>query len=244
MIDISMRKLINFLILFAGIVISSQASAQSVHCSYGYQDSSCGPTMTGTAQTPPQCSTAAGWTTSVPAVWQGSHFSSPQCNYQAPPSCPTGWITTASPGWTGSSWTGPFCQIPNPPDPKACQYGFSSGPTWTGSEWTYNCNAPPPPTPTVTCASQAAAQGYTLTNGFGRSGPFTGYYTKFDGSYGHGTYYSDEYGATGGTWSDTCGNSGNTYILYCTVSPTDGSVMGPLTGGPNAPGSASCGGPN
>jgi hypothetical protein len=128
--------------------------------------------------------------------------------------------------------------MPQPPQQGTCQYGFLSGPTWTGSSWTYSCNPPPPPTPTVTCASQAQAQGVTLTNGYGRQGPFTGYYTNFDGSYGHGTYYQYEYGATGPTWTDTCGNSGNTFLAYCPVSPADGSVMGQLDIEPTAPGCA------
>ncbi|CAE6832426.1 hypothetical protein R69746_06555 [Paraburkholderia aspalathi] len=228
-------------VLLGVILLSGRgAFAAPVTCSYGYQDSTCGTFLSNSPQVAPTCSSGAGWTTVSPAKWIGSQYSAPQCNYQAPPSCPPGWITTASPGWTGSFWTGPFCQIPAAPT-NPCQYGYASGPTWTGSSWTYTCNAPPP---TVTCASEAQAQGYTLTDGYGTSGPFTGYYIKFDGSYGYGTYNNVEYGATGPVWTDSCGNSGNTYLLYCPVSRTDGSALGQLTGNTTSPGSAACGGPN
>lgn len=241
-----MKKFLKLLILCIGLCIGSHAwaQAQRTHCAYGFQDSSCGATIATGAQSPPACPASPGWTTIAGARWQGSHFSSPQCNYQAPPSCPAGYSTVSSASWNGSSWVGLACAIPPPPGSGSCQYGFLSGPTWTGSSWSYTCNAPPPPTPTVTCASEAAAQGYTLTNNFGRQGPFNGYYIKFDGSYGSGTYYNNEYGATGPVWTDTCGTSGNTYILYCPVSPTDGSAMGQLTGNTTSPGPAACGGPN
>jgi len=241
-----MKKFLKLLIVCIGLCIGSHAwaQAQHTHCAYGFQDSSCGATIATGAQSPPTCPASPGWTTIAGARWQGSHFSSPQCNYQAPPSCPAGYSTVSSASWNGSSWVGLACAIPPPPGSGSCQYGFLSGPTWTGSSWSYTCNAPPPPTPTVTCASEALAQGYTLTNGYGRSGPFTGYYINFDGSYGHGAYYNQEYGATGPVWTDTCGTSGNTYILYCPVSPTDGSAMGQLTGNTTSPGSAACGGPN
>ncbi|MGF6996933.1 hypothetical protein P3T25_005308 [Paraburkholderia sp. GAS32] len=240
-----MKELLKFVILCVGLVLGThacaQAQAQRTHCSYNFQDSSCGSVIRTAAQSPPACSTAPGWTTGAAAQWQGSHFSSPQCNYQAPPSCPSGWIETVGPSWNGSAWVGMSCQIPAQPGPNTCQYGFASGPSWNGSAWVYSCKS----APTVTCASEAQSQGYTLTNGYGTSGPFTGYYTKFDGSYGYGTYKNVEYLATGPVWNDVCANTGNTWVMSCTVSPTDGSVMGQLTGSPYGAQSASqCSGVN
>jgi hypothetical protein len=216
------------------VLVAHIAMANPVVCSPGYYDATCNGRIAAAYQTPPSCSTGPGWTTQASAQWQGSHFSSPQCNYQAPPQCQSGWQTTSSPSWNGSSWVGLSCQPPPPPT-NPCQYGFASGPTWNGSAWTYSCNA----APAVTCASQAQSQGYTLTNQFGgRQGPFNGPYTKFDGSYGSGTYYQYEYGATGPTQTTTCGDTYNTYIMYCPVSPTDGSAIGQLTGSGTAPGCA------
>jgi len=126
-----------------------------LRCSAGNQDSTCAPHVSSAWQTPPTCPAQPGWTTVASAVWIGSQYSAPQCNYQAPPQCPTGWVTTASPGWTGNSWTGPFCQMPQPPGPNSCQYGFASGPAWTGSSWSYTCNAPPPAID-VTASCEAA----------------------------------------------------------------------------------------
>ncbi|MGF6996934.1 hypothetical protein P3T25_005309, partial [Paraburkholderia sp. GAS32] len=123
-------------------------------------DSSCGSVIRTAAQSPPACSTAPGWTTGAAAQWQGSHFSSPQCNYQAPPSCPSGWIETVGPSWNGSAWVGMSCQIPAQPGPNTCQYGFASGPSWNGSAWVYSCNSAPA---SVTPADQQQA---CLTYGF------------------------------------------------------------------------------
>lgn len=156
----------------------------------------------------------------APRVWTFSngHYS---CQAPPPPTCPGGYTEMTAPTWDGAAWVGMVCVPSTPPPP------------------------PPPPTSTVTCASEAQSQGYTLTNGLGTSGPFTGYYTKFDGSYGYGTYNNVSYGATGPVWTDVCANSGNRYILICTVSPTNGSVMGQLTGTPDGAQSASqCSGVN
>jgi hypothetical protein len=137
------------------------------------------------------------------------------CQAPPPPSCLGGYTETAAPSWNGAAWVGMVC-VPTTPPP-----------------------------PTVTCASEAQSQGYTLTNGYGMSGPITGYYTKFDGSYGYGTYNQVKYGANGPVWNDVCANTGTAYILYCSVSPTDGSVLGQLTGSPDGAQSASqCSGVN
>lgn len=201
------------------------AIATPVVCSQGYWDATCNGRVNAGYQTPPTCSTDAGWTTVGAATWQGSHFSSPQCKYEARPQCLTGWEEISAPSWNGSEWVGQVCRMPQQPGPTACEYGFASGPTWTGSAWTWTCNA----APTVTCESQAAKQGYTINRGFGTTGPFTGYYVNFDGSYGHGSYLETQYGATGPTGYDQCGNSFNTYIVYCQTSPTDGHVLGQVS---------------
>lgn len=235
-----MRKLLKFLILCVGLIIGSQAWAQRTHCTYGYQDSSCGTSIATAAQTPTLCSTGPGWTALAAGVWQGSKFSDPQCHYEAQPSCASGWVQQSAPVWNGSSWVGLACVPPQQPGPTTCQYGFASGPSWNGTAWIYSCNA----APAVTCASQAQSQGFTITSGPSTQGPFTGPYIKFDGTYGSGSYFNKVYGATGPTASDTCGDTSNSYTLYCPVSTTDGSVLGQVTGSANLPGGASCGGPN
>jgi hypothetical protein len=88
------------------------AFSAPVVCSYGYQDSSCTPAITAAPQAAPTCSTAAGWTTAAAATWIGSQYTAPQCNYQAPPSCPSGDITTSAASWNGSAWVGLGCQAP------------------------------------------------------------------------------------------------------------------------------------
>ncbi|MGF6997366.1 hypothetical protein P3T25_005743 [Paraburkholderia sp. GAS32] len=227
--------------LIVGVFLAGRdALAGPVRCSVNNQDSTCVGHLTTAWQTAPTCPNQPGWTTVASAQWIGSQYSAPQCNYQAPPSCPPGRVEAVPPSWNGSAWVGQACQIPSAPQ-NVCPYGFASGPVWNGSTWIYSCNS----APTVTCASEAQSQGYTLTNGYGISGPFTGYYTKFDGSYGYGTYNQVKYGANGPVWNDVCANTGTAYILYCSVSPTDGSVLGQLTGYPNGAQSASeCSGVN
>ncbi|MCP3718511.1 hypothetical protein [Paraburkholderia sp. CNPSo 3281] len=151
------------LILLLGAA-SAKAEAPA-HCAYGYQDSSCLGPQYRAAQTPPTCSTGAGWTTLTPAKWMGSGFTQPQCNYQAPPSCQTGWQEISGPSWNGSAWVGLSCQIPPAPGPNTCQYGFASGPTWNGSSWVYSCNAQPQ-NPAAICTA-AAANGTVISGGVG-----------------------------------------------------------------------------
>lgn len=83
-----------------------------------------------------------------------------------------------------------------------------------------------------------------ITMGPSTQGPFTGPFYKFDGTYFNGTYYNKVYGASGPTMTDTCGNTSDSYTLYCPVSATDGSVLGQISAQTNLPGAASCGGPN
>ncbi len=109
--------------LVTGIFAGHSAFAQSAAgCGAGNQDSTCLGRVTAAPQTPPACSTAAGWTTVAPAQWIGSQYSAPQCNYQAPPPpCPDGDTTTSPASWNGSEWIGPTCAAPPPP---SCPSGF------------------------------------------------------------------------------------------------------------------------
>lgn len=108
--------------LLAGMLFGGGAAmAGPVRCSVNNQDSSCVGNITAAWQTPPTCPASAGWTTIVPANWIGSQYSAPQCNYQAPPTCPPGYDQTAAPSWNGSSWVGLACipSLPPIPDPNA-----------------------------------------------------------------------------------------------------------------------------
>lgn len=213
-----MRKILDLVILCVGLVAGSHAWAQRAHCAYGFQDSSCGPTISTAAQVPQQCSTGPGWTTGATAQWEGSHFSSPQCNYQAPPQCPTGWQEMSGPSWTGSSWVGLSCQPP-PPTQGTCQYGFLSGPAWNGSSWVYTCNAAPPPVssdPIAHCKANAVAAGYSVPPGLAATTLKVGSYTQVAMCYVTGPYY-----AGGGP------NGGTDYEYACFFKNSDGSQYMP-----------------
>ncbi|MEM5316054.1 hypothetical protein [Paraburkholderia sp. JHI869] len=101
------KRVVLGLILLLGAA-SAKAEAPA-HCSYGYQDSSCLGPQYRAAQTPPTCSTGAGWTTLTPAKWIGSGFTQAVCHYDAPPTCGAGTTQTGDPGWNGSSWSAPMC---------------------------------------------------------------------------------------------------------------------------------------
>lgn len=106
--------------LIGGLVLAlfvGSAPAAPAHCSYGYQDSSCLGPQYRAAQTAPICPTDAGWTTLTPAKWIGSRFAQPQCNYEAPPTCPNGDNEIGAPVWNGSSWVGLSCELPQLPRP-------------------------------------------------------------------------------------------------------------------------------
>jgi len=212
----------NFLILCVGLFAGSHAWAQRAHCSYGFQDSSCGPTISTAAQAAPQCPGDPGWTTGTAAQWQGSRFSSPQCNYQPKTTCPAGYSTVSDSYWNGSSWVGLACAIPPPPGSGSCQYGFLSGPTWTGSSWSYTCNAPPPPSnpapsdPIAHCKANAAAAGYTVPPGLAATTLKIGSYTQVAMCYVTGPYY-----AGGGP------NGGTDYEYACFFKNSDGSQYMP-----------------
>lgn len=119
------------LILLLGAA-SAKAEAPA-HCSYGYQDSSCLGPQSRAAQTPPQCSIGPGWTTVAAAVWQGSKFSAPQCNYQAPPTCAPGYDQYSAPVWDGSNWVGLSCIPQAPPvSPPTQIAACAAAPTFQG----------------------------------------------------------------------------------------------------------------
>ena len=92
------------------------AFAAPYGCVYGYEDNTCLQPIRSAPQVAPVCSSAPGWTTIAAAQWQGSHYSAPQCNYQAPPTCPTGSTTIGAPAWNGLSWGAPGC-VTNKPTP-------------------------------------------------------------------------------------------------------------------------------
>ncbi|WP_175961286.1 hypothetical protein [Burkholderia pyrrocinia] len=108
-----MKSLVVLLSFLAVSLFSPAAFAGPVRCSYGFEDSTCAPNVYAAAQPAPTCSTDAGWTTTAAAQWIGSRWSSPSCNYQAPPACSAGSTQTQAPSWNGSSWVGLVC-APNP----------------------------------------------------------------------------------------------------------------------------------
>lgn len=115
------KLLIKLCVLICVSLASEAVLAGPVRCSVNNQDSSCLTPITTAWQTAPTCPPSAGWTTIVPAKWIGSQYSAPQCNYQAPPTCPPGYDQTAAPSWNGSSWVGLACipSLPPIPDPNA-----------------------------------------------------------------------------------------------------------------------------
>jgi hypothetical protein len=112
----------------------SDAMAGPVRCSVNNQDSTCVGHLTTAWQAAPTCPNQPGWTTIASAQWIGSQYSAPQCNYQAPPSCPANDVTVSGPSWTGSSWIGLACQAPAPQVPTAadelaaCKSAYSQTP--------------------------------------------------------------------------------------------------------------------
>jgi len=96
------------------LLASLAANAQPVHCSPGFQDSSCVGVLLNAPQPAPTCSADAGWITTSPAVWQGSGWSVPSCLYLPPPICSANFTMLAAPAWLGASWSAPVC-VPNTP---------------------------------------------------------------------------------------------------------------------------------
>lgn len=116
------------IVTYLGLSLAATAAlAQPARCSPGYQDASCVGYLANPPQVAPTCSTSAGWQTTSPAVWQGSHFSAPGCSYTPPPTCPGGTTQTGNPTWNGSSWSGLVCQPPSaPPSPLNASAGNSA----------------------------------------------------------------------------------------------------------------------
>jgi hypothetical protein len=107
-------KAIRTVLLLVALWATSQgAFASAAGCPSGYQDNTCLSRLVFGAETPQQCPTSPGYTTVSPAQWIGSQYSAPQCNYEAPPSCPPGYVQ-GGPNWNGSSWVDLSC-IPQAP---------------------------------------------------------------------------------------------------------------------------------
>lgn len=169
-------------------------------CAYGRQDNTCIGRVNQAPQAAPTCSTAAGWTTIAAATWIGSTYSSPQCNYTPPPTCPTGYTENSPPSWNGTSWVGLGCTVPpqDPPDPVSM------------------CTATTP-------------SGYALTQygGSESSNTTTNHWAQLAGltSYQDNTVYY--WSANGPVYDVPCPGvqSNNTYTFLCFVHP-DGSLNG------------------
>ena len=110
------RMVIRIALVICTVVGSDVAMAGPVRCSVNNQDSTCVGQITTAWQTPPTCPSTAGYTTVAAAQWIGSQYSAPQCNYQAPPSCPSGYDQTG-PVWNGSTWVNLSCTPHAPPPP-------------------------------------------------------------------------------------------------------------------------------
>jgi hypothetical protein len=106
-------------VFVVGALIAHIGLATPILCSPGYQDATCLTPFVSAAAPAPACRTDPGWTTTAPAVWQGSQWSQPQCSYQAQQVCPVGTTTVSPSTWTGSSWTQPTCQVQAPQPPQA-----------------------------------------------------------------------------------------------------------------------------
>ncbi len=205
-----------------GAYIGMRQACAPIPCTPGYQDSTCAVPLRNGAIPQPQCQTGAGWTTVAAAVWQGSRWSAPQCNYSAPPSCPPDYDMVGGPSWTGASWTQPTCK-----------------PHFT----------PPPPVvidPNVVCT--AAANSHTMTDfdnevfksvdqSMTRNAPF-----RADGlwrdwstipgknpNYPYGVGYRGDvvfYGLLSGPWynkQNACSQQ-NRWESFCYVNPSTGGV--------------------
>ncbi len=101
----------------AGAYIGMRQACAPIPCTPGYQDSTCAAPLRNGAIPQPQCQSGAGWTMVTAAVWQGSRWSDPQCNFQPAPSCPPGFDMLSPPAWNGQSWSAPTCAAPLPPAP-------------------------------------------------------------------------------------------------------------------------------
>lgn len=124
--------------IFVGVAMaafSAAAAAQGpARCSSGNQDATCRGVLLNAAQTPPACSTEAGYRTVTPAQWAGSYYTAPVCSYTAAPTCPTGYEPTQNPSWNGSAWVGLVCKQSTPQPPPINN---------TSVVWSFNAGAMP-----------------------------------------------------------------------------------------------------
>ncbi|WP_168788793.1 hypothetical protein [Paraburkholderia aromaticivorans] len=135
-----MKKLLQAVLFIAGLLIGTSAFANPVICSPGYQDATCVTPIVHAPIPAPTCSSGAGWTTVSSAVWQGSHWSTPQCSYKGQPACPAGQQQVQAASWNGGSWVGLVCR------PQA--------------------TTPPPPTGVTACDAAAVTNGFQITQQF------------------------------------------------------------------------------
>jgi hypothetical protein len=108
-------RCVRFLFLLSFMLGTHLAFANPQICSAGYEDATCLAPISHSVETPPSCSTAAGWATTTPAKWEGSTYTSPVCTYTAAPTCPSGYNETTAPTWNGSGWVGLACAPSTPP---------------------------------------------------------------------------------------------------------------------------------
>ncbi|WP_152035601.1 hypothetical protein [Paraburkholderia caledonica] len=182
-------------------VIAQIALANPVVCSPGYWDATCNPRINAGYQAAPTCSSDPGWTTVSPAQWQGSHFSSPQCNYQAPPSCPAGTTQSVAPAWNGAAWVGLSCQ-PN-------------APTITLPQIAAVCES--------TISAQMARAGFNGTNG-----TYRGMWGTFQGPYAvnPASPYPPQFSRGGFGLGGPGGDSGDFYYVNDLGNPPAGGASG------------------
>ncbi len=190
-----MKFLLRVMLAFGcWLAMVAHAEAAPVRCSYGYQDSTCTTPIRNGPIPQPQCSTGPGWATVSVSVWQGSHWSTPQCNYVSPPTCPPGYNQTSAPRWDGAAWTSPGCAAPPPPQP-------------TTRDWAQICND------YLIKTRTGPIWRYTFKPS--DFNPFTfgtGVATMIGGGWGTGPYYiNGDY-------------SGNDWNYFCAVRVDDGTV--------------------
>lgn len=226
-------------LLSAAAVSVSTAFAGPARCSYGNQDSTCTTPISSAPIPQPQCSTGAGWTTAAAAVWQGSHWSAPQCNYQAPPSCPIGYVQVAPPSWTGTSWIPPTCIPSAPPTMPADQqqacanaaagYGkfispvsaFIGPQSETTNQVANDINTQPPP---LICEAPGTSFG---SSAYGTWPPTNGPYDVY--KLGFGTN-SNGYGSSTQVFACML-NAGTTQVVGFILSQSQNASGGPCGGG-------------
>lgn len=227
-------------LLSAAAVSVSTAFAGPARCSYGNQDSTCTTPISSAPIPQPQCSTGAGWTTTAAAVWIGSRWSAPSCNFQPPPMCPGGYQQTSAPWWNGSSWVGLGCTLPPPPQAtsadqqQACAnaaagYGkyispvsaFIGPQSETTNQVANDVNTQPPP---LICEAPGTGFG---SSAYGSWPPTNGPYDVY--KLGFGTD-SGGYGTSAQVFACML-NPGTTQVVGFILSQSQNATGGPCGGG-------------